>query len=98
MLVQIKIFKNVQHIVGHVRLLAIKKNGDTAKFEMSCDHRIMQLNINAMLGHHDIINFPPPPPPSPPPPPWNDDDRKGITEMLNQLQTTLKIKVIQSEI
>ena len=47
------------------------KNGETAKFEMSCENGTLGMNMSANLGHPDLLHFPHPPPPfSPPPAPY----------------------------
>ena len=44
------------------------KNGETANFQMSCEHGGLEMSFSAKIGHPDILHFPPPPPPPPPPP------------------------------
>ena len=46
------------------------KNGETSKFEISCENGTLEMNISARLGHPDQLHFPSPPPTpllSPPP-------------------------------
>ena len=45
------------------------KNGETAKFQMSCENGVLEMNLSSRLGHPDLLHFPPPPPPPPPSPP-----------------------------
>ena len=42
------------------------KNGETANFQMSCEHGGLEMSFSAKIGHPDILHFPPPPPPPPP--------------------------------
>ena len=42
------------------------KNGETSKFELSCENGSLEIHMSAKLGHPDQLHFPsPPPPPSP---------------------------------
>ena len=44
------------------------KNGETSKFEISCENGTLEMNISAKLGHLDHLHFPSPPLPYPPTP------------------------------
>ena len=41
----------------------IWKDGETVKFEISCENGTLEMNISAKLGHPDHLHFPSPPPP-----------------------------------
>ena len=38
-------------------------NGESANFQMSCEHGGLEMSFSAKIGHPDILHFPPPPPP-----------------------------------
>ena len=44
------------------------KNGETATFELSCKHGLLEMKMSTKVGHPANMHFPPPPHVPPPPP------------------------------
>ena len=65
------------------------RNGETAKFEMSCENGTIEMNISSKLGHPDLLHFPPPPPPPPtiPPPPFKRKNASQLQRKERRQQT-----------